>query len=186
MTGTSREAPKVRVLDKVPCIYYLVQFRKDKDKDVLALLDSGREVNAMTSAYMANLGFKVRVTNVGMQKIDRFSLATYSMVIAAFQVVNKLGRSRFFQETFLLADINMEVVLSMAFLTFRNANIQFAKKELTWRTYTIKKAFPITRQVEIINQKEFAKAALDKNVEAFVVHVSSLKSRMTIHSARKA
>ena len=54
----------------------------------------------MTPAYVTHLGFKVRVTNVGAQKIDRFSLATYSMVIAAFQVVNKLGRSWFFWRLF--------------------------------------------------------------------------------------
>ena len=70
MTGASREAPKVRVLDKVSCICYLVQFRKDKGKDVLALLNSGSKVNAMTPAYTAYLGLKVRVTDVGAQKID--------------------------------------------------------------------------------------------------------------------
>ena len=96
MTGISRKASKVRVLDKVPCIYYLVQFRKDKSKDVLALLDSGSEVNAMIPAYAAHLGLKVRVTDVGAQKIDRSSLAIYNMVIAAFQVVNKLDCSQFF------------------------------------------------------------------------------------------
>ena len=66
MTGASTEALKVRVLDRVPCIHYFVQFRKDKDKDVLALLDSKSEVNAMTPAYVAHLGLKVRVTNIGI------------------------------------------------------------------------------------------------------------------------
>ena len=96
VTGVSREAPKVRVLDKIPCIYYPVQFRKDKSKNVLALLDSGSDVNAMTSAYAAYLGLKVRVINVGVQKMDGSLLAIYGMVIAAFQVVDKLGYSLFF------------------------------------------------------------------------------------------
>ena len=65
MTGASREAPKVRVLDKVLCICYPVQFRKDNNKDVLALLNSESEVNAMISAYAAHLSLKVRVTDVG-------------------------------------------------------------------------------------------------------------------------
>ena len=80
----------------------------------------------------------------------------------------------------------MKVVLGMPFLTLSNADVQFAEKELTWRTYTTKKALPTTRRVEIIDWKEFAKAALDENVEAFVVHVSSLRSKMTIHPAREA
>ena len=84
MTGASREAPKVRVLDRVFCICYPIQFRKDKSKDVLALLDFKSEVNAMTLVYAAHLGLKVRVTNVGVQKIDGSSLATYGIVIAAF------------------------------------------------------------------------------------------------------
>ena len=123
MTGASRKALKVGVLGRVPYICYLVQFRKDKGKDVLTLLDSGSEVNAMTPAHAAHLGLKVRVTDVGAQKIDGSSLATYGMVIAAFQVVDKLGRSRFFQETFLLADISMEVVLDMLFLSFSNTDV---------------------------------------------------------------
>ena len=52
VTDASREAPKVRVLDKVPCICYPVQFHKDKGKDVLAFLDSRIEVNAMTPAHV--------------------------------------------------------------------------------------------------------------------------------------
>ena len=119
------------VLDRVPCICYPVQFRKNKGRDVLDLLDSKSEVNAMISAYAAHLGLKVRVTNVGTQKIDGSSLTTYGIVIAAFQVVNKLGRSWFFQETFLLADISMEVVLEMPFLTLSNADVQFVEKKLT-------------------------------------------------------
>ena len=55
VTGASKEAPEV-VLDRVPCIYYLVQFRKDKEKTIRALIDFGSEVNAMTPAYAKKLG----------------------------------------------------------------------------------------------------------------------------------
>ena len=121
----------MRVLDRVPCICYLVQFRKDKDKDVLALLNSGNEVNTITPAYAAHLGLQVRITDVSAQKIHRSSLATYNMVITIFQSIDKLCRCWFFQETFLLANISLEVVLGMLFLTLSNADIQFAKKKLT-------------------------------------------------------
>ena len=82
----------------------------------------------------------------------------------------------------------MEMVLGMPFLTLSNANIQFAKKKLTLRSYTIKKALPTTQKIELINKKKFAKAALNKNIEVFVVHMSflSLGSKMTIHLAWKA
>ena len=80
----------------------------------------------------------------------------------------------------------MKVVLGMPFLILSNADVQFAKKKLTWRTYITKETLPTTCWVKLIDQKKFAKAALDENIEAFVVHISSLKSRMTIHPARKA
>ena len=108
----------------------------------------------MTLVYAAHLGLKVRVTNVGAQKIDGSSLATYGMVIAAFQVVNKLGCSRFFKETFLLADISIEVFLGMPFLTFSNVNVQFAEKKLTWRTYITEEALSTIRQIQIIDEKK--------------------------------
>ena len=56
------------------------------------------------------------------------------MVIATFQVFNTFDGSRFFQETSLLADISMEVVLGMPFLIFSNADVQFAKKNPIWKT----------------------------------------------------
>ena len=59
VTSTSKKAQKVKVLDRVFCICYLVQFQKDKNKDDLALLDSESKVNAMILAYAAQLGFKV-------------------------------------------------------------------------------------------------------------------------------
>ena len=106
------------------------------------------------------------------------------MVLASFQVEDKLGKIRFFQETFLLADISTEVVLGMLFLTLSNADIQFVEKELTWRSYTTAKALLTTKRVELINKMEFAKAALDENSETFVVHVVPLDLR--IHPDREA
>ena len=53
------------------------------------------------------------------------------MVLASFQIQDKLGTARFFQETFLLANISVEVVLGMSFVTLSNADIQFAEKKLT-------------------------------------------------------
>ena len=110
------------VLERVQCIYYPLCFQKDI-VEVKALLDSGSEVNAMTAAYVSKLGLQVRRTNVGAQKIDGSTLETFEIVLASFQVEDKLRRARFFQKTFLLADINMEVVLEMPFLTFSNVDI---------------------------------------------------------------
>lgn len=42
----------------IPCIYYLIWFKKDQ-VEVKTLLDSDNEFNAMTLTYIAKLGLKV-------------------------------------------------------------------------------------------------------------------------------
>ena len=103
-------------------------------------------------------------------------LRTFAIVIADFQIKDKLDQARFFQESFLLAKTSIEVVLGMLFLTFSNTNIQFAEKELTWRSYTAVEALSTTKRVKFINKKEFAKAVLDEESETFVVHVAALEA----------
>ena len=52
------------------------------------------------------------------------------MVVAAFSVVDKANRVRFFEEIFLVANVNSEVVLGMPFLTLSNADIDFLSRDL--------------------------------------------------------
>ena len=77
----------------------------------------------MTLAYAKQLGLQTRKTDIRAQKIDGSSLRTFGIVIAGFQIEDKLSRAQFFQESFLLANISIEVVLEMLFPTFSNADI---------------------------------------------------------------
>ena len=52
-------------------------------------------------------------------------LDTYGMVFAVFSVKNKVNQVRFFEETFLVANVSLEVVFGMLFLTLSGANIVF-------------------------------------------------------------
>ena len=85
-----------------------------------------------------------------------------------------------------MADISAEVVLGMPFLTLSNADVQFVEKELTWRSYTTAEALPTTKWVELINKKEFTKAALDEKSETFVIYVAALNLTPGIHPDRAA
>lgn len=49
----------------------------------------------------------------------------------------------------------------------------FIEKKLTLKSYTIAKVSPTTKQMQIINQKQFAMAAIDPNKKAFIVYVAS-------------
>ena len=79
----------------------------------------------------------------------------------------------------------------MPFLTFSNAIIQFIEKELTGRSYTAAEVLLTIKQVELIDKKEFAKAALDEVSKTFVVHIVALQSsarsaEMTMHLSQAA
>ena len=84
----------------------------------------------MSPNHAKNLGLKVWKTNIGVQKIDGFTLETFEMVIVDFQVKDKAGKPKFFQENFLVADTKFEIILKMFFLKISNANMSFAKKTL--------------------------------------------------------
>ena len=86
-------------LERMSYIHYLLCFQKDI-ADIRALIDLGGEINAMILAYASKLGFKVYHIKVRAQKIDGSILKTFGIVLANFLVEDKLGRARFFQETF--------------------------------------------------------------------------------------
>ena len=55
----------------------------------------------------------------------------------------------------------MEVVFGMPFLTLSKVKVDFIERELIWKVYTIAKALPTIKRVQIISPKQSAKAALD-------------------------
>ena len=106
----------------------------------------------------------------------------YDMVIAGFSIQDKTGKIRFFEETFLLADTRMEIVLGMLFQSFSNVDIQLDTESFTWSSYSAAEALPTTRWVKLIDKHKFAKAALNENSETFVVPVATLKTlELVVH-----
>ena len=57
-------------------------------------------------------------------------LDTFGIVVAAFSVTDKANSIRFFEETFLVANVSPEIVYEMPFLTLSSANIDFLGWEL--------------------------------------------------------
>ena len=109
-------------------------------------------------------------------------LKTYGMVVAAFSVVDQANRVRFFKETFLVANVSLEVVFGMFFFILSSADIHFLSRELRWRTYTTDEAFLTTRCIKLVRKKEFVAASLDLEHGTFVIYVASFSS--TPHNAR--
>ena len=153
-----------------------------------ALIDSGSEVNAIHPLYAKKLDLDIQTTNMKAQKIDGTTLETFEIVIAGFSVHDKARKVCFFEETFLFANINIEIALGMLFLILNTINIYFTDRELYERSYSIPKTLPTTCHIELIDQKVFAAAVFGKDNKTFVVHVASMtmSSEMSIHPFRAA
>ena len=143
---------------------------------MLAFFDSDSKINAIYLIFASKLGFSIRPTNVGVQKIDGTTLDTFEIVVAAFLMTDKANRVKFFKKTFLIANVSPEIVLGMLFLTLNGVDIDFLGREFCWKTYTTKEALPTIRRVELVGKKEFAAATLDVESEIFIVYVASLSS----------
>ena len=180
--STSTTGARKEALKRVSYIDYLVQFKNTNEAQIQALIDSGSEVNAIYLTLAKQPGLPIRPTDIGAPKIDGTTLDTYKIVVAAFSVEEKANRVRFFEETFLLANVSPEVVLGMLFLTLSSADIDFSGRELWWKTYTTKEILPITRRVKLMGKKKFAAATLDPEHATYVVHVTSLSSTPLVAS----
>ena len=158
-------------LARVLCIRYSITIRK---KSVLALLDSGIEINTIHSSLARELELPIRPTNVEAQKIDGTMLDTFGIVVTAVSVTDKANRVKFFEKTFLVANVSPKIVFEISFLTLSIADIDFLGRKLRWKTYTTKETLPTTRRVELVGKKEFPAVALDPEYETYIVYVGSV------------
>ena len=94
------------------------------------------------------------------------------MVITDFQVEDKVGTPRFFQETFLVANTKFDVILGMLFLKISNADMAFDKETLIWKSYIINKALPTTEQVQLVDPKKFVIEPLDADSKTFIMYIA--------------
>lgn len=107
-------------------IWYLVTFKDETE----ALLDSESKINAINPAFTFQLGLKIWKSNDGTQKIDGNIPKIYEMVISIFSILDKDGRKRFFEMSFLWAEIKPNILLKMLFLTIINVDVNFQAKDL--------------------------------------------------------
>ena len=128
-TSTSIIGTKEEAVECVSCTCYPVQFKKNKTL-VQALIDLKSEVNTMHPSFAKQLGLLIQSIDVGAQKIDGTTLDTYEMVVAAFSMVNKANQVRFFEKTFLVANVSPEVVFGMLFLALSSADVDFSGRKL--------------------------------------------------------
>lgn len=97
------------------------------------------------------------------------------MIIARFLIQEKLERVWFFEETLFVADISIETILKMLFLSLKNVNKGFTERnDFTWTNYTAIEVLLTIKKVELIDKKQIAKTTLDENTKIFLIHVTTL------------
>ena len=114
-------------LAQVWCIRYPITFQK---KSVSTLFDLGNKVNTIQSTLAQELGLSIRLTDVKAQKINDTMLNTYKIVVTAFSVTDKANQVKFFEKTFLIANVSLDIVFEMPFLTLSDADVNFLGWEL--------------------------------------------------------
>lgn len=72
------------VLDRIPYIYYLPRFNKDKEIKVWTLINAGSKINAITLAYASMLDLPVWQTKIRVEEIDGFTIKTLKIVLINF------------------------------------------------------------------------------------------------------
>ena len=96
------------------------------------------------------------------------------MVLAKLSLDDKLERTRWFEETFLIANVSHDVVLGMPFLKLGNPDVHFAEGSLTWRDYSVSTSLPTERRIELVEPETFAEDARDDKSACFVVQVAAI------------
>lgn len=88
-------------------------------KEIQGFINFDREINAMSPTYTEILMLCIKQTNVRGQNIDKLALRIYRIVRAVFFSKDKLGQVQFYKKLFLIADINMEIILKSFSSHFR-------------------------------------------------------------------
>ena len=154
-----------KTLEVAPCIEYEITHAKETAK---ALIDSGSEVNLISRAYANICALTVLHSSVSLEAINHQQVMTHGMGLLVFGVTDQLGQQRFFEETFLIADIPHNIVLGMPFLQLANPDIDWSARTLNWRELSVQSALMTTHRIEIIEPEVFIEEALSEDTPTYV------------------
>ena len=101
----------------------LMQNVRGKINTFSALTDSDAEVNIINRVTARKMGLSILNTNIGLSAIHDKTVKIYEMHYIEFQQKDEQGRVRYFQDTFLAADIDTRIILDMSWLIMTNLNI---------------------------------------------------------------
>lgn len=95
--------------------------------------------------FAKKVDFYIYKTNMSIEKFDSGRLETERIAITLFPVDDIDRKLRYFQKTFLLSDISMNITFEISFSILRNVKINFNNQKLNWKSYITTKIFFITK-----------------------------------------
>lgn len=144
------------------------------------LLDSGSEANLVSQKFIKQLNLPTpALTNERLKTVDGRRMQTYGVHQLSFEITDRLGRTRYFKDTFLACDCESSIILGMPWLILANPSVFWRPEKqnpghLEWRAYNANIALETTKRVAMMDAEDFAKHAMDKTSTAYVMHVKYL------------
>ena len=83
-----------------------------------------------TQSLLKNQTFLSKLTNIKAQKINNTMLNTYKIVVILFSMTDQANQIKFFETTFLVANVSSETVFEMFFLILSNVDVNFLGRKL--------------------------------------------------------
>ena len=108
---------RIKKLSKMNSLFIkntLIQNARDKINTFSALTNSDAEVNIINRVTAKKMGLSILNINIGLSAIHDKAVKIYGMHYIEFQQEDEQGRVRYFQNTFLAADIDTRMILDMS------------------------------------------------------------------------
>lgn len=84
---------------------------------MLILFNSKSEISAIHQIFTKELDFFICPIDIKTQKIDKIMLNIYKIGFTAFLVIDQINCVRFFEKTFLVINVGLEIVFKYFFLS---------------------------------------------------------------------
>ena len=154
------------------------------------LIDSGSEVNLISQKFIKELNLPTPsvISSQRVVTVDGRRMQTYGVHQLNVEVSDRLGRVRFFEDTFLACDSDSPVILGMPWLTLANPNVHWEIDErkpghLEWKKYDARTALETSRRIELSDAEDWAEEAIDEANQVYVMHVKHIPESVTMPSA---
>ena len=147
---------------------------------VTALIDNGSELNLISQRCVKELDLPPpsESSHLGLKTINGQPMQTYGVHYLTIEVVDTLGRTRYFQEEFMATDAGSEeLVLGMPFLQCANPDIDHAQGTFRWRVYDAQAALETVQRVEVVEPEIWIDDVL-KGTDAYLMHAKAVDDQL--------